>query len=239
MRDPREIDRKSAAAMGQEAVEIYRSGRYTAPSGEEVVIAEMVEDAVAETLSVPPNERLDTCPGGSRRMRVEVRNESTLAAARRLYDDGLDPVALNFASARNPGGGFLGGSRAQEESLCRASALHACLVGQPYYAHHERARDAMYSSWLLYSPNVPVFRGDDGALLAAPWRCAFITAAAPNVKALRDSAPQRVAEVPEVLRERVARVLAVAARECHPGVVLGAWGCGAFGGGHGGGGGNF
>lgn len=214
--------------MGAEAVAAARDGRYVAPSGAVVEIADLVSDAIAGTRSVPPNERLDTCPGGQfGETAFEVREESTLAAARRLALAGTEPVALNFASARNPGGGFLGGSRAQEESLCRASTLHACLVGQPYYAHHGRARDAMYSSWILYSPGVPVIRDDTGPLLEEPWTCGFITAAAPNVKAL---GPERHGEVPGVMAERVARVLAVAARERHEGVVLGAWGCGAFGG---------
>jgi uncharacterized protein (TIGR02452 family) len=230
MRDPREIRRDAAAAMGAEAVRICLEGVYVAPSGRTVELRDAVAEAIADTIAVPPNQRLDTCPVGQRATKVEVREESTLVAARRLHAAGLDPVALNFASAHNPGGGFLSGARAQEESLCRASALYACIKEQPMYAHHAGARDPMYSHYMLYSPNVPVFRDDDGPLLDEPWRCAFITAAAPNVKALRDRDPSRVREVPGVMAERIARVLALAAREGHASVVLGAWGCGAFGG---------
>lgn len=230
MRDPREIRRDAAAAMGAEAVRICLEGTYVAPSGRAVEIRDAVDEAIADTVAVPPTQRLDTCPIGQHKTRVEVRGESTLVAARRLHAAGLDPVALNFASAHHPGGGFLSGARAQEESLCRASALYACIKGQPMYAHHAGSRDPMYTAYMLYSPNVPVFRDDDGPLLEQPWRCAFITAAAPNVKALRQSGPERVRDVPGVMTERIARVLAVAAREGHSSVVLGAWGCGAFGG---------
>ena len=67
--------------------------------------------------------------------RVTVESATTLEAARRLRGE-YDRVALlNFASAKNPGGGFLGNARAQEESLARASGLYTCLLTQP--GHYE------------------------------------------------------------------------------------------------------
>ena len=44
---------------------------------------------------------------------------------------------LLTASAKNPGGGFIRGSVAQEECLSYASGLHACLsseAAKPFYA---------------------------------------------------------------------------------------------------------
>ena len=228
MRDPRDIRRSVAAAQGAEAVEIARAGSYTAPSGRTVDLRESIAAARAGTYDVPPDQPVAPPAPGTLATRFEVRNESTLAAAHRLA--AVNPVALNFASAHNPGGGFLGGARAQEESLCRASALHACLLGRPMYPHHNAARDPMYTAWSIYSPGVPVFRDDDGALLEAPWRCGFVSAAAPNVKTVRERCPERLAEVPAVMTDRIGRVLGIAAREGHASVVLGAWGCGAFGG---------
>lgn len=229
MNDPREVSRAAAAAMGVEAVAITAAGRYTAPSGAVVDIAPWVERAVEDTTEHPPEERIPLPPPGAHATRITVTNETTLAAARRLLDAGRTPVALNFASGRNPGGGFLTGARAQEESLCRASALHACLKGSAMYGRHAALDDPLYTSWLVYSPCVPVFRDDDGALLERPWRCSFVTAPAPNAKALRKTSPERLHEVPAAFEERIRRVLAVAAREGHDAVVLGAWGCGAFG----------
>lgn len=230
MKDPREIGRDVAAKLGAEAVAICERGWYVAPSGTRVQIGEAVARARAGTRSVVFDAEVATPGRGPRATRVSVTNESTLAAARRLHAAGLEPAALNFASARHPGGGFLRGARAQEESLCRASALYTCLVGQPMYAYHEQLRDALYTSWVIHSPAVPVFRADEGPLLESPWPCGFLTAAAPNAKALRERAPGRLGEVGPAFSERISRVLAVAAAAEHRSVVLGAWGCGAFGG---------
>lgn len=158
-----------------------------------------------------------------------MRNETTIASALRLADEGLDPVALNFASAKNPGGGFLGGAQAQEESLARASGLHACLVDQPMYDHHRKLPDALYMSWAIYSPSVPVFRGDHGELLETSRLCSFVTAPAANARVVLERDPSRRAEVRAAMAERISRVLAIAAEHGHRALVLGAWGCGVFG----------
>lgn len=181
-------------------------------------------------MAYAPTDDIPKPTAGVHETRFSSVGRSTLEAARALVVAGRRVVALNFASARNPGGGFLGGARAQEESLCRASALHACLVGAPMYEAHRGRRDPMYESWTLLAPEVPVFRGDDERLLEAPWRCGFVTSPAPNVKALRDNHPERLGELDAVYDDRIARVLSVAALHGYDAVVLGAWGCGAFGG---------
>ena len=97
------------------------------------------------------------------------------------------------------------------------------------YAFHQARHDALYTNYAIYSPDVPVIRSDDGQLLAEPWLCSFITAPAPNADALRRSAPDRLAEIPRAFEERIHKVLALALVYSHATIVLGAWGCGAFG----------
>jgi uncharacterized protein (TIGR02452 family) len=155
-----------------------------------------------------------------------VTLESTLVAARRV---GGDAACLVFASAKNPGGGFLGGAKAQEEDIARASALYPCLLTAPdFYAFHRDQRDLRYSDRVIYSPGVPVFRDDKCMLLDRPYLTAFLTAAAPNLGAIVRNQPEHAADVPAILRRRARRVLGVAAAHGHRTLVLGAWGCGVF-----------
>ena len=157
---------------------------------------------------------------------VEVVNTTTLAAGRAL---GRDVAALVFASARNPGGGFRTGAVSQEEDIARASALHACLESVPaFYQHHRSDADPRYSDRVIYSPGVAVFRDDTWQLLDEPYGLSLLTAAAPNLGAIRASQPDLAPTVADVIRRRAVRVLEVAAAHGHRTLVLGAWGCGVF-----------
>ncbi|MFD9704875.1 TIGR02452 family protein [Lentzea sp. NPDC059081] len=209
-------------AIAQETVEISERGSYSTEAGEVVVD---VARAVSGTRLHLPGEVL-SLPPETTGTRVDVTNESTLDAARRL---GGDVAALNFASARKPGGGFLNGKMAQEESIAYASALHPCLLAAgDFYAHHRADRDLTYSDRVIYSPRVPVFRDDEGALLPRPYEVSFLTAAAPNRGAILRNQPERAEGIPVALLRRVIRVLHVAASHGHRRLVLGAWGCGVF-----------
>ncbi|MCM0677721.1 TIGR02452 family protein [Micromonospora phytophila] len=212
--------------IARQTVAIAESGRYRNGAGDEVVIGAAVRAAVAGTRHYLPDEVLavgDAEPGAGK---VEVTFESTLQAAYRL---GSGAACLVFASAKNPGGGFLGGAKAQEESIARSSALYPCLLAAPeFYAFHRGQRDVRYSDRVIYSPGVPVFRDDKGNLLDQPYLTSFLTAAAPNLGAVVRNQPTDAADVPAVLLRRARRVLEVAAAHGHRTIVLGAWGCGVF-----------
>ncbi|MFJ3135982.1 TIGR02452 family protein [Streptomyces sp. NPDC102359] len=216
--------------IARETERIVAEGAYRAPGGHTVSVAAAVEKAGQgtrlhgpEPVPVPESEPVAT--------RFEVTGESSLQAARRLTGaDTSRPVAvLNFASARNPGGGYLNGAQAQEEALCRASALYACLLRAPeFYAHHRAHRDPFYTDRVIHSPAVPVFRDDRGGLLDEPFTAGFLTSPAPNAGVIRARAPERAGELPAVLAGRAGRVLETAAAHGYRRLVLGAWGCGVF-----------
>jgi uncharacterized protein (TIGR02452 family) len=224
-----QISRELAKALGREIAEILKSGRYVAGSGKQVNVQGKIHEAVRRTVSYPPEEKLPAIAPRLGATLVEVSNETTLASVVYLISRGFEPVALNFASATSPGGGFLSGARAQEEYLARSSALWPCLRYNAMYSYHRALKDPFYSDYVIYSPDVPVLRNDDGELLEDPYVCSIITSPAVNASAVRKYVPARFGEIGAAMWNRILKVLAVAHRHGHKGLVLGAWGCGAFG----------
>jgi len=210
--------------------QIVATGGY-ATTTDTVVVGPALLAAISGTVSHPPDEPVTSRRTGAAVVTAfEVTDESTLGAARRLSSSGPGRIAaLNFASARNPGGGYLGGAQAQEEDLCRNSLLHPCLLRAPdYYAAHRASPDLLYSDHVVWSPDVPVHRDDRGRLLDEPFPVSFLTAAAPNAGEvlLRDKGAR--GRIRKTLHRRATRVLAVAHRHGARRLVLGAWGCGVF-----------
>jgi uncharacterized protein (TIGR02452 family) len=91
-----------------------------------------------------------------------------------------------------------------------------------YDEHRKRSRPDS-TDWAIYSPDVPVFRKDEGSELDQPWLLSFITCAAPYAPKIGQP------ESGDLLQKRVHRVLAIARAFGYSTLVLGAWGCGAFG----------
>ena len=224
----------SLIRTARQTLAIVEHGGYEAPSGAWIDLRAAIDHAVTGTRLYTPaqtDELLDAQLPADRveRTTVEVSDETTQVAARRLVlDEGCeDLVLLNFASAKSPGGGFLGGARAQEEDLARASALYACLIDQrEYYEVNRACGHAVYTDHLIWSPSVPFFRVEADALLDRPFSSSVITCPAPNARALaRDWDPLAYEAR---LRRRAGKILAVARAREHRTLLLGAWGCGAF-----------
>ncbi|TXS49210.1 TIGR02452 family protein [Streptomyces sp. t39] len=215
--------------IARQTEEIVAAGGYRLPGGREVDLGKAVAAALEGTALYGP-EPLGAVPDTGRATVFEVTGESGTAAARRLASAAPGPVAvLNFASARNPGGGYLNGAQAQEEALCRASALYATLLRAPaYYEHHRADRSPFYSDRVIASPGVPVFRDDRGALLDEPFLAGFLTSPAPNAGVIARRFPDQAHRVPAALAARAERVLETAVVRGYRRLVLGAWGCGVF-----------
>jgi len=134
-------DRKQIAA---ETLQILEQGYFANPSNKTILIKELQAQCEANTKVYSPkasDDLLQNRVANSLEIptKISVTNQTTLNAVRDLIEAGNDDVlCLNFASARNPGGGFLGGSQAQEESIARATGLYKSLLQADVYYETNR-----------------------------------------------------------------------------------------------------
>ncbi len=212
--------------IAKDILDICEVKEYTSANGVTISIAEAFDKAKAGTVyypdMIPQEAHVPIVPT------FEVINETTTQAAQRLLTAGKENlVALNFASARNPGGGFLAVALAQEEDLCRASALYPCIKTKPaYYNANVLCDDTYYTEGIIYSPKVPFFRNDHSIFLEEPYLLSIISAPAPNISSMKNVDEEILVSK---LYLRMVKILQIAHANGHKNIILGAWGCGAFG----------
>lgn len=217
-----------------ETLEIIQKG-FVNSSGKVINFALEQQAAEAGTILYTPEQLSQLLAksesGNANKPVIEVTDETTQVAAHRLVtvEGCSDLVLLNYASARNPGGGFLNGAKAQEEDLARCSGLYPCLLTQPKYYEINRAHNSLlYTDHIIYSPKVPWFKTRSRQLLEDFFLASIITAPAPNAGQFLRRNPDADLEVEEALRRRAGYVLTVARENGHRSLLLGAWGCGVF-----------
>ena len=229
--------REEVVIIAEETLAAFKRGSYTNADGAHVDVATPLAACLDATREYDPDELARIrdqvlARQGSAATTFALERETTLQGSARLVESGRYQriAALNFAAARQPGGGFLNGALAQEESLARSSGLYFSLLKHPNFYEFHRVHDtSLYSDRMIYSPACPIIRNDEGHWLPNPFAVDFITSAAPNAEAVERNEPHNRTRIAPVLAERASKVLALAAhRECDA-LVLGAWGCGAFG----------
>lgn len=140
------------------------------------------------------------------------------------YGEKLRLCVLNFASYKNPGGGFLNGAIAQEEALCHASNLYNVIGSEkfkPYYEdNRNNTNEGLYRNFAIYSPNI-IFSGTDNNSVNVD----VITCPAPNLSAYHGS--RYFAE--KKMYNRIKFIFDIAEKNKVKNLVLGAFGCGVFG----------
>lgn len=223
----------SRKEIARQTLLVIERGNYQNNLGETIFIKEETNSAVKNTKlfrteDFPKSFELTR---GKTATRFEVTDETTLEAAKRICKEDADanPFVLNFASAKNPGGGFLGGAQAQEESLARSSSLYPCLTANfEMYEYNRKGRSCLYSDWMIYSPRVPVFRNDDGSLVQKPYLVSFLTSPAVNAGVVKQREAHKIDLIEPVNKERARKFLWIANQNAHKTLILGAWGCGVF-----------
>mmetsp|Transcript_34108 Transcript_34108/g.82735 ORF Transcript_34108/g.82735 Transcript_34108/m.82735 type:complete len:402 (-) Transcript_34108:607-1812(-) len=259
-------NRETRKRMAEETVRVTETGilplagSVEAAAAGELDISSLVQESVQGTCSYSQSAAVPK-PLPKKKGIItsfHVVNTTTLDAAQRLLqsaenDDIGNVAALNFASAKNPGGGFLRGAMAQEESLALHSGLYACLKDDEMYDYHRNKKSSLstgiYSDWVIFSPNVPVFRRETDGAFTEPWPCSFITCPCvnnnvgpsghgllygrgkknknnKNVKTEKFTNTGQ--DKSQLLHKRAKRMLQVVAAHHDGPLVLGAWGCGVF-----------
>jgi uncharacterized protein (TIGR02452 family) len=228
------MKKSTRIGIAQQTLEAIEQGFYVNALGEKITIAEDVHQAVASTELWKEQDfashLASQTPDAAFTTQFEVNNETTLDACQRLVAQYGAVFCLNFASAKNSGGGFLGGAQAQEESLARSSALYPCLhrFQNEFYDYHRKQKDLHYSDRMIYSPKVPVFRNDDGDWLVKPYSVSFLTSPAVNVGALQSKKMYKPSIADALMLQRTEKLLTLAYHKGYRALVLGAWGCGVF-----------
>ncbi|KAJ4422906.1 hypothetical protein N0V82_002432 [Gnomoniopsis sp. IMI 355080] len=167
--------------------------------------------------------------------RLTIRATDTLTAARSFITNPSNTTKkvaiLNMASPLSPGGGFVNGATSQEEHLCMRTTLLPAL------------RDEFYrlpEVGCVYTPDVLVFRsgdsdGQDGVLDKKDrWFVDVVSAAMlrlPETQVDEETGRGEYAQAKdrELVILKMKTVMEVLNSKGIAKIVLGAWGCGAYG----------
>lgn len=224
--------------LAAETLNIIKEGKYKAEDTIERFIANRVHASVMGTVMLEPKTMIKSLPTPHKEHKpiIQVTTEATISALQRLSSPKSQEVlgCLNFASAKNPGGGFLKGTMAQEEALAYSSSLYPSLMTQPaYYEHHKKLlaekQPPLYTDRVIWSPDVVFFRGNNKRLLYDPICATVLTCAAPKMVEIKENFPEAEYLVPEVLAARIEGIFRAAIYANIRYFVVGAWGCGVFG----------
>jgi uncharacterized protein (TIGR02452 family) len=222
--------------IAKSTIDIIEQGYYLYRD-RKINIAEVQEHSEEHSLLITPDEAMQALE----KYRTQVKraehpvpkqyvvNQAAVEVITELYQAGIENIGvLNFASAKNPGGGFLNGAMAQEESLAASSGLYGTQLRQPRYYEANRAfKSMMYTHHAIYSPEVVFFRDGGFELLPNPVFASVLTLPAVNYgQVILKGEDKDQAEI--VMKERMALSLALFAKQGHRTLVLGAYGCGVF-----------
>lgn len=170
--------------------------------------------------------------------------DSFSCAIKRYYELSKEQVeiqnnqiaVLNFANPVHPGGGVRRGARAQEEDLCRRSSLLLSLENQSskvYYEYNQQCDHFLSSDAMILSPKVEIIKDENYTPLPESIVLNVITCAAPiyYISHIEDASKRDVMQEQyySLFYQRIQRMLKCSAHFGYRNLILGAWGCGAFG----------
>ena len=233
--------RKEGRRVAGETLKVIENGyyKYCNEDNQQITvdISIMLDNAIKNTITYQPDETpidIEQFPKRFEETEIELVKNTTLEACYDEYteqkEDNMKIAALNFASAKKPGGGFINGAKAQEESIARASGLYECINDSNMYeVNNEDNNFCLYSHHMIISEDVPIFRNDDNEFLPNAYPITILTVPAVNSgEALKLGINEEIIE--KTMISRMDRMFSVAVKHQLDTIVLGSWGCGVFGG---------
>ena len=227
------LDRKKELLIDiwKNTLKIVQNGRYFAD--EEILIdnSKVLENTLFiknkdfPTINNNPLNVFDT--------KISILDADCLESARFM----TNPLVLNMASFKNPGGGVVNGSAAQEENLFRRTNLFYSLYQFAHYSESYKIPKHPvfnYPMGLLdgiYSKNITVFRGSEKNgyyLLSSPFKVSIISVSAMKRPELECGKIKYDVDL-NMNRHKIRLILQTAYEQGHTDLVLSAFGCGAYG----------
>lgn len=155
---------------------------------------------------------------------VEIQDTDCLSAVIDNYS--VQTTILNFASYTSPGGGYMLGDFAQEESLCSESYLYEVLSHEEfddYYNYNKEHKNyGLYENRAIFSPDIRFERDNK------KYYSHVLTIAAPNYKeAIKNGISHD--EIVKTYRKRLNFIYTILSTTTTDLFIAGAWGCGVFG----------
>lgn len=132
--------------------------------------------------------------------------------------------AMNFASDKNPGGGYLNGAQAQEE--------YNCYVMPELYASISRTKYPLEPGTVLITPGIRIMRDNENYKLLPEdqmLRVGIVSAAAQNLSP--QGKDQVITAYDDILTKMTLGNVFCSVKRSDPltdTLILGAWGCGVF-----------
>lgn len=182
---------------------------------------DLIESSVAET------KIYESCAVQTRTVLATFKLLNLdIVSAIMMQDSNKRTGVLNFASFKEPGGKFLEGSSAQEESLCHKSFLYNVLkeFQDSYYdINKKQLNRALYYDKALYTPDIEFSQGANTRFADV------ITCAAPNWTVANKYCNVTPLENYRALSSRIKFVKDITCNNNLDVIILGAYGCGVFG----------
>lgn len=222
-------------AVAEDTLKAIEAGGYLNSSGLHVPL--LSGEALYQKSSfISPCEN-PQCQNRHPDMVTEVINEDCINLSEKYVRLGHKTALINFASFKEPGGGFEEhGTSGQEEHICYRSEMAGLMHYITFFGADQVNKIFCFempgmAPGAMYTPDVCVFRQSqalDFTYLEETFKIGIISSAAPSKPRLTPELQYADSQIEKQVRQSITTQLQVAYDNGYDAIVLGAFGCGAF-----------